>query len=130
MKPKPFREMEEFFERMSADLPGTASRPQVDLVERADEYVLHADLPGFERDEIDLTLRDRTLTISADREEETTDADAHYVRRERRQRSVTRAIQLPEPVESDDVTATFERGVLEVHLPRPAAEEAHTIDVS
>ncbi|MFP4591046.1 MAG: Hsp20/alpha crystallin family protein [Halobacteriota archaeon] len=130
MKPKPFREMEEFVERMSTELPGMPSPPQVDLVERADEYVLRADLPGFDRDEIDLTLRDRTLTIRADRAEATSEADAHFVRQERRQHSITRAIQLPEAVDAEGVTATYERGVLEVHLPRPEAEETHTIDVS
>ncbi|MFW6448967.1 MAG: Hsp20/alpha crystallin family protein [Halobacteriota archaeon] len=130
MKPNPLRDMEEFFERMSADLPGMPSPPQVDLIEHADEYVLRADLPGFDRDEIDLTLRDRTLTISADRAEETTEGDAHFVRRERRHRAITRAIQLPEAVEVEDVSATYERGVLEVHLPRPAGADAHTIDVS
>lgn len=130
MRPKPFRDVEDLFERMSNELPMTPSVPQVDLVEHGDEYVLRADLPGFVRDEIDVTLRDRTVTVSADREEETEAADAHFVRRERHHRAITRSIQLPEAVEPDDVSATYENGVLEVRLPRPATEDTHTIDVS
>lgn len=129
MKPNPIRDVEDLFERMSGELPIKASRPQLDLVEHADEYVLRADLPGFDRDAIEVTLRDRTLTIAAKREESSTAADAHFVRRERHHEGMTRSIQLPEAVETEDVTATFDRGVLEVRLPRPAAENAHTIDV-
>lgn len=129
MKSNPISDVEDLFERMSSELPVKPNRPHVDLVEHADEYVLRADLPGFDREEIDVTLRDRTLTISADREEEAGTADAHFVRRERRHRAVTRSIKVPESVDPEDVTATYQRGVLEVRLPRPEADDTHTIDV-
>lgn len=130
MKPNPIRDVEDLFERMSEEFPIRTNQPHLDLVEHADEYVLRADLPGFDREAIDVSLRDRTLTISAHREDESTAADAHYVRRERQQRSLNRTIELPEAVDPESVTATYEQGVLEIHLPRPEAEESHTIDVA
>lgn len=130
MKTNPIRDVEDLFERMSDELPVRTRQPQLDLIEHADEYILRADLPGYDRDDIDVTLRDRTLTIRADRSEETSAADAHFVRRERHHESITRSIELPEAVDPESVTATYDHGVLEVTLPRQEGEDTHSIDVA
>jgi len=155
----PFTEIEELLERMGREFEelggtlGTPDAPQlpgvrdvaVDVVEDDGSITVHADLPGFENDDIDVELRQESLSITATREEEADvevggDADegddaaeggVRYHRRERRSRSVSRRIPLPEPVTPDGATASYENGVLTVALPkRSETGGGHSIDVS
>jgi len=95
----------------------------IDLAERDDEYVLTVDMPGFERDEIDLRFDDGTLWLHAEHEadDETT----------ARHRSLSEQVAVPREVETDDIAASYHNGVLEVHLPvrEGATERGHHIDV-
>jgi HSP20 family protein len=101
----------------------------LDLVERDDEYVLRVDLPGFEREDVDVSIADDTLTIAADRETELEESGADYVHRERSERSARRSVTLPGPVDADAVDATLERGVLTVTLPRTVDREQRQIEI-
>ena len=85
----PFESIEEFIERMErefdADPFGTATRPvSVDVRDEDGAFVVLADLPGFEKDDLEVTLSDRTLRIAADHEESAEAETGEYVRRERR----------------------------------------------
>lgn len=95
----------------------------VDLTETDDEYVLTVDMPGFERDEIELRYAEGQLWLTA--EHETTD-DAIS-----RHRSMREQVVIPRAVEADDIEASYHNGVLEVHLPivEGADERGHRIDV-
>lgn len=152
----PFGEIEELLERMgrefeelggTLDTPGGPQFPgardvAVDVIEDDESITVLADLPGFEDDDIDVELREESLSIAATREEErdvevmgeegeAADSDVRYHRRERRSRSVSRRIPLAEPVEADGATASSENGVLTVTLPkRSGAGGGHSIDVS
>jgi HSP20 family protein len=131
----PFRELEELFERMShgVDDAGTfGSAAPVDVAETDSEFVVTVDLPGYDREEIEVTLDDRELTVAAERDRESTETDEHdrYIRRERSRSAVSRSVNLPEPVVVDEVGATYRNGVLTVTLPKTdAADEGHHIDV-
>jgi len=142
----PFREIEEMMNRMShqfeesigdsqlGELTGGAGAA-VDVADRDGELVVTADLPGFQREQIGLTLRGDELRISAEREqesEESDDEDGHYLRKERRHQSVSRSVTLPEEVDEDGVTAQFQNGVLTVTLPkrRDEGDDSHRIDIS
>lgn len=125
----PFTELNRFFERMQSDFEEKArswseesefvSSVRVDLEDRDDEFVLTAELPGFEKDDIDVRVTDRTLRLEAEHAEETEEEEeGEYVRRERHRASVARSISLPEAVEADDISATFKNGVLTVRLPK------------
>lgn len=81
-------------------------------------YVAHADLPGFEKEEIDLWFDDGTLTVEAVQE---TDGDG-----ERRTRRVRESIHIPEPVVEEDITAEYHNGVLAVTIPMVDAPEGET----
>jgi len=157
----PFDEIEDLLERMGREfeelggtLEGTgpdvprfpgARDVDVDVIEDDEAITVVADLPGFDADDVDVEFRDDALVISGSREE--TDADAagdatdgagggddevRYHRRERRLRSVSRRVPIPEPVEADAATASFDAGVLTVTLPKrsPDDDRGHTIDVS
>jgi HSP20 family protein len=128
--------------------PG-AREVDVDVIEDDESITVVADLPGFDADDVDVELRDGALVIGGSREESSEvdtadegDADAadtadegdevRYRRRERRLRSVSRRVPVPEPVEADAATASFDAGVLTVTLPKrsPDDDRGHTIDVN
>ncbi|WP_435064529.1 archaeal heat shock protein Hsp14 [Halobaculum sp. EA56] len=141
----PFDDMNRMFDRMSrnfgrmdwGDLDGVRrSGIDVDVAEYDDEIAVMADLPGFAKEDIDLTVRDGVLTIRAEREissDEGDDAGA-YLRRERRAESMRRSITLPAEVREDEASATYANGVLTVTLPKVHADEGeddgHHIDVN
>jgi HSP20 family protein len=104
----------------------------IDVTEYDDEFVVIADLPGFDRDGIDVRVDDDRLAIAAERDAEHEDADRRYLRRERRHESVTRTVDLPMTVRPDETTATYRHGVLTVTVPLDAveADEGHRIDVN
>jgi HSP20 family protein len=102
-----------------------------DIREESESFVAIIDLPGFEREHLDLSVTDELLTIEATREESTATDDEHYVQRERRSDSVRRSIRLPAAVRAEDASATYNNGVLTVTLPKRHVgdEDAHHIDV-
>jgi HSP20 family protein len=134
----PFEDIEQLLERMSeqfedvsrSDL-GLTSRLNVDVEDQVDEYVVTADLPGFEKDDIDVELADQTLRIAAEHESEAeTEAAGQYVRRERSRESMSQSISLPEAVEEEGVEARFKNGVLTITLPKAYdSEDTHSIDI-
>lgn len=111
------------------NVPATQSL-SVDLADHEDSFEVTADLPGYEREEIDLSVADRTLRISAERDETTEEGDGNYLRRERRRRSVSRSLSLPEEVAEEEASATYTNGVLTVTLPKAASDEdSRSIDI-
>ena len=112
----------------------TGGGAAVDVADREGELVVTADLPGFRREDIDLTLRDDELHVEAEHREESEESgeDGHYIRKERRHQSVSRSVTLPEAVEAERASAQFQNGVLTVTLPKQHEEgEGSTrIDVS
>ncbi|WP_158058474.1 Hsp20/alpha crystallin family protein [Halorussus halophilus] len=133
----PFDELEEMIDRMSRQFEdsmssgdwtkfGGRAEMSMDVADHGDEYVVTADLPGFEQDDIDVSLREDVLTISAEHAEETEEAeedDGRYLRQERRHQSASRSVTLPESVDETGVSATYTNGVLTVTLPKMEAEE-------
>ncbi|MFC7007538.1 Hsp20/alpha crystallin family protein [Halalkalicoccus salilacus] len=126
----PFDDIEELFNRFSQQFenqPGLdqdvfgmagADRMSIDLADREDAFVVTADTPGFEKEEINVRVSDDTLSIEADHEQETEEQEENYLRSERRSESMRRSIRLPEPVDEDAVSATYKNGVLTITLPK------------
>jgi len=134
----PFREIERVLDRINerfdedfgTDL-GFRGVP-VDVQDRGDAFVVTADLPAFDREDIEVELLEEALSISAEQtaSSEAEDLTGRYIRRERLTESASRSIELPEAVEADAVEATFDGGVLTVTLPKAAdAGDAYQIDV-
>ena len=98
--------------------------PATDLVESDTHYVLRADLPGVSEADINVELDHNVLTISGERKSEHEDRKPGYYRVERTSGSFRRSVRLPEGVDGEAITATFDRGVLEVSVPKPAAGSA------
>lgn len=132
-KRNPFEEIESLIDRMSrgfgTDLGRIVSPIALDVADHGTEFVVTADLPGFEKSDIDVTIAGNSLRIEANRESDVEQEDARYLRRERRQESVSRSIQLPDPVDEEEIEAAFSNGVLTVTLPKQAADHGHQIEI-
>ncbi len=104
--------------------------PAMDLVEEGSEYVLRADLPGLDEQDVKIELDERVLTISGQRSEERRDRAEGYVRYERASGGFSRSLTLPEGVDPDSIGATFDKGVLEVRIPKPEARKPRRVTIT
>lgn len=101
----------------------------VDVREDADHIYVDAELPGFTREQVDVTLENSTLTITAQREE-TTEKDKDYLLRERRATRYQRSFTLPPTVDDAKVSAKLDSGVLTVTLTKREEVKPRKISVS
>lgn len=125
----PFDEIERMFGLMSEQFGVQRSSIPVDVIDTDGAFVIHADLPGASADEIDVTVEDnRELTITAERAEP--DTDGRYVTRERSRQPRRRTVHLPEAVDPEGTTASYDAGVLTVELATETGGDGTDIQVN
>ena len=103
--------------------------PAVNVEETADELVLTADLPGFNEESIEIGLEKGVLTLSGQCTEEPGTGDRRYHLRERRLYRFQRSFRLPGTISANAVTATFDNGVLHVHMPKAPEAKSQMIPI-
>lgn len=135
------KNMEEFFEtpflpRLRSTFPifkrfedYGVKHPVVDMFDKDDEIVVKAEVPGVSKEDVNISLTDSTLTIKGETKEEKEVKEDDYYYSERSHGKFARMITLPEKVESNKVTAEFNDGVLEIHLPKAPEAKAKEIKV-
>ncbi len=104
--------------------------PAMDLAEAGDDFVLRADLPGLSENDVNIELEDSVLTISGERKSEHDERGEGYYRLERAFGSFSRSLTLPEGVDPEKVQASFDRGVLEVRIPKPEQRKPRKVTIS
>src|SRR5215218_8467658 len=97
--------------------------PPMDLVETDDHLVLRADLPGLDVDDVNIEVKDGVLTVSGER------TDGFY-RVERAFGGFSRSMSLPQDVDAERIDASFDKGVLEVRIPKPEERKPHRVEIS
>ena len=102
----------------------------MDLVESGDHFVLRADLPGLSEEDVKIELEDSTLTISGERRSEHEAERDGYHRVERATGAFQRSVTLPKGIDPEAVTAGFDRGVLEVRIPKPEVRKPRRIEIA
>ena len=114
-------ELDRFFDSAFSNLPWTpyGGQTPVDLYEDADNTYVRAELPGFEKDDISVEMVDGYLSLRATRQDK---AEGNV--------TVERSVSIPERVQADKVSATYENGVLTVTLPKQEAAKPKKIAVS
>jgi HSP20 family protein len=130
---EPFRELTSLQSEMNRLFNGGAQRrwmPAMDLVETDEHFVLRADLPGIAEDDLKIELEDGTLTISGERKAEREARNEGFYRVERAFGTFSRSLTLPKGVDADAVTANFDRGVLEVRIPKPEERKPRRIEIA
>ena len=110
---------------------GTLRRwmPAMDLVETDEHFVLRADLPGLSEADVNIELEDNVLTVSGERTAEHEDKREGFYRLERSFGEFRRSLTLPEGVDADGITAAFDKGVLEVRIPKPAERKPRRVEI-
>ncbi len=110
--------------------PGRRWIPAMDLIQLGDEFVLRADLPGLSEQDVQIELQDGVLTISGERKVEHDDQSKGYLRVERSWGAFSRSLTLPDGIDPEAVRASFDRGVLEVRIPKPEARKPRKVAIS
>ncbi|HZD40681.1 MAG TPA: Hsp20/alpha crystallin family protein [Terriglobales bacterium] len=131
------RMMEDFFGRRWRPWPerwfrteeAELAAPALDLYEEKDDIVIKAELPGIDKENIEVNLTDHTLTIKGEKKKEEETKEENYYRAERSYGAFVRTIELPKDVHADKVKANFKNGVLEVRLPKTEAAKAKEVKV-
>ena len=137
----PFHEMDRIFESFFPDWmrtsplwgsvasPMDVMRPRVDIVDRDEEVLVRAELPGVTRENLEVSLNGSHVTIKASTAHEEKEEKGDYYRAEISRGSYSRTIALPAEVDGDRAKATFKNGVLELALPKIEKAKRHSIKV-
>ena len=132
----PFEEVDRWIERLAEGIEGgewqslTGGDIPVDVLDHGETFEVIADLPGFDRDAITLTLTEGLLRIEASREHSDPEPDFQYVLRERPTSGLERVVRIPEPVDESEASATYDEGLLRVELTKLEADgEGQQIDI-
>ena len=147
--PTPFEDMEREFERWfgrfgqgwmrpfhwgrplwaEMGMPFEGITPSVDIVDREEELLVRAELPGVDKKNLEVTLTEDSLTIKGSTKAEKQEEKGDYFRREVSSGSFSRTIRLPTAVDGDKVTSSFKDGILELTLPKVTKAKRQTIKV-
>jgi HSP20 family protein len=140
MRYDPFREIRSLQEEMNRilsnfsrgfedDLMSGAWTPSVDIFENKDQVVLEAELPGMKPEDVNISIENNVLTIQGERKFEKKEEGDNYHRIERRYGSFTRSFTLPPTVDTENITAEFDNGVLRLTIAKREEAKPRRIEI-
>lgn len=109
--------------------PGRIWAPAVDVHEDKEQFVVKADVPGLQREDIDITVEGDLLVIKGEKKEESEKKEKGVLRSERFHGWFQRAIELPGGVDASKVKASYKNGVLEITVPKREDAKPRSIKV-
>ena len=121
-----------FFDTPTTAVNGNGFRrwiPAMDLVETEEHFVLRADLPGLGEDDVKLEVVDNVLTLTGERKAEHEAKGEGYYRLERGSGAFSRTLNLPDGVDASQISARFDKGVLEVRIPKPEQRKPQRVEI-
>lgn len=123
-----------FFRRGWRDWPEfgaglSIGKPRVDIIDRPEEILVRAELPGVTKDDLEVTLGDNSLTIRATTKQEKKEETEQFFRRELCRGEFQRTIELPYGVDGDKAKTCFKDGVLELTLPKAEGAKRKSIKI-
>lgn len=116
-----FRYLDRMEQSLWGNLADEFTRFRTDIIEDEKEFTLQAELPGFEKKDIQLDVEEGYLTIRAGHQMDQEQKDQNFICRERRYGSLSRSFSL-DGIHADQITASYQNGILKVKLPKTAAE--------
>lgn len=142
----PFEEMEQFMERIAPSgwmrpwrwewpswsgfaAPFEGRMPKMDVIDRDNEIVVRAELPGVDKKDLDVSMTDNTVTIKGETRKEEKEEKGDYYRCEISEGSFSRTVTLPSDVDASKAQARFKDGMLELTLPKAEGSKRRTIKV-
>jgi HSP20 family protein len=115
--------------RSDDDLSLGTWHPVVDMYDEDDRVVIKAELPGVDKKDIAVDLKDRVLTLSGERAYDNEGKEENYYRRERAYGKFQRVFSLPADVDSDKINADFKDGLLIIEVPKPEKKKPKNITI-
>ena len=125
-----FDAMERRVRRMLEGIGFMPMIPAADVYETENELVIELEVAGYSEKELSLALTDHSLTVKGSREQVKDEKDKTFRMHERLEREFERTFALPREVDTEQVTARFEKGVLEIHAPKLVTSHAREIAIS
>jgi HSP20 family protein len=126
------REVDRLFDEFVRGVAGTNGSllmPSTDVVETDKAFEISIELPGLERNDIDISADDGNLVIRGEKKAETEKKDNNYHIAERSYGMFYRSVPLPAGVDPEAIQATMSKGVLKITIPKPAHSQAKKIEV-
>ena len=120
-----------FFDTPNTGNGGNVRRwvPSMDLAETDTHFILRADLPGVTEEDVSIELEDNVLTVAGERKAEHEEKKEDFYRVERSFGQFRRSLTLPEVIDPEGIAATFDKGVLEVRIPKPEERKPHRVAI-
>lgn len=139
----PFEEMDLLFDRLSRnflqrwnwprlgdlEFPFELKAPKVDVIDRSKEVVIRAEIPGVDKDDLEVSVTENSLTIKGQTRREVDKEEGDYHRREISTGSFQRTLALPMDVEAEKCKASFKDGLLELVFPKTPAKSSRKVDL-
>ena len=125
-----FDYFDNFEKNFFGDMTQGISAFRTDVIDDGDNYIVKAELPGFDKNDINIGIEGNNLTISAQRNEENEDKKDNYIYKERRYGSFARSFDVSN-IKSDEITADYKNGILSLNLPKreEAVPQSHRIEI-
>lgn len=121
---------DQFFGRDSGDeSPSAVWAPRTDLAETDEAFRIRVDVPGMEKDDININLQNNTLTLSGERASERKEEGEEFVRVERAFGNFHRTFTLPDAVDHENIEATYDNGVLTINIPKTETSTRRQIEI-
>lgn len=129
--PDPFRVFDNFFAAQTGcrTLPNETITPTVDIYDKDNKVVIEAELPGFDKKDINVDVKGRELTLSAEHKKEEEIKEEEVVRRERYYGKFKRRFNLAFDINTETISASYKNGVLILEVPKPKEREAKQIAI-
>lgn len=120
---------EDFFTRRPRGQSLAAWQLALEVFETDGDVVVHAELPGVDPKQVEITATDDAITIKGESRTEQEEQGRHYVRRELRYGAFMRTVPLPAGVRGDQAKASFKNGILEIRVPKSERAKPKTVKV-
>ena len=140
MKWDPWREIEDMFDRYTKAvgvprggqeaLASSDWSPRVDISETETAFLINADIPGVDKDQVKVSVENGVLTIQGERKSEKEEKGKKFHRVERFMGTFVRRFTVPDNVDPDGIKATFKDGMLQLHLPKSEKARPKAIDIT
>ena len=121
----------QFFSRPyeGTDFPEVDWSPRVDIMEKDNEFLLRAELPGLKKDDVKITMHDNILTIKGEKSGEVKEENNNFHLCERHYGRFARSFRLPNPIEAKKIDATMKEGILTIALAKSEEAKPKEIEI-
>ncbi len=129
---KPSEDFDNFLKGFwnSEDSYLTNFNPSVDIEENDDQFIFHAELPGIDKKNVNISIKDNILTLSGEKQQKNEKKKLNFHRIESSYGKFQRCFKLPENIKQDDVTADFKDGILNITVPKTEKAKPREIKIA